>query len=60
VSRVGAVEFLTKPFGDAILLKAIRNAIERSGVLLGREAETRELKARLLLLAYQTNKLAAN
>src|SRR5437762_13138423 len=26
----GAVEFLTKPFGDDVLLSAIRNAVERS------------------------------
>ena len=35
----GAVEFLTKPFGDDVLLSAIRQAIERSRAALGREAE---------------------
>jgi len=30
---------LTKPFGDEVLLKAIRHAIERSRVALEREAE---------------------
>ena len=40
----GAVEFLTKPFGNDVLLSAIRNAIERSQATLGREAETRALR----------------
>src|SRR5256886_9196117 len=40
----GAVEFLTKPFGDDVLLTAVRNAIERSRSALSREAELRGLR----------------
>ena len=37
--RAGAVEFLTKPFDDDVLLGAIQHAIERSEAALGKEAE---------------------
>jgi len=44
--KAGAVEFLTKPFGDGVMLGAIRNAIERSRNALGHDAEMRELRDR--------------
>ena len=42
--KAGAVEFLTKPFGDDVLLGAIQHAIDRSQAERGQQAEVRALR----------------
>jgi FixJ family two-component response regulator len=42
--KAGAVEFLTKPFGDEVLVGAVQQALERSLAALSHEAEIRVLQ----------------
>jgi FixJ family two-component response regulator len=57
--KAGAVEFLTKPFGDDVLLSAVRHAIKRSRTALAHEAEIRELGDRHASLSRREREVMA-